>query len=176
MKTRMNWKSVSREVVISLFIVFSITGTYAALSSLTATTGESLTATKWNNLVDHATPSGAVMAFDLAACPTWWTEYTLAYGRFIRWVDKSGSNIDPDGQRALGNIQTDALQNFTGSFTPYVSVSSVNGVFSPTGIWGGGSANSPNGYTRIDFDVSTVARTSIETRPLNISLLYCKKD
>ena len=70
MKTRINWKSVSREVIISLFIVFSITGTYAALSSLTATTGESLTATKLNNLVDHATPSGAVMAFDLAACPT----------------------------------------------------------------------------------------------------------
>jgi hypothetical protein len=50
------------------------------------------------------------MAFNLATCPNGWSEYTPAYGRFIRGIDKSGTAIDPDGQRALGNIQTDAFQ------------------------------------------------------------------
>jgi hypothetical protein len=72
-KTNINWSSVYKEVIISLFIVFSITGTYAALSSLTATTGESLTATKWNDLVNHATPSGAIIPFNLSSCPTGWS-------------------------------------------------------------------------------------------------------
>lgn len=49
------------------------------------------------------------MAFNLATCPTGWTEYTPAYGRFIRGIDKSGTAIDPDGQRALESIQADMI-------------------------------------------------------------------
>jgi hypothetical protein len=47
---------------------------------------DSLTHTKWNEMVGYTVPSGALMAFDLGSCPTWWTEYTAARGRTFIWV------------------------------------------------------------------------------------------
>ena len=58
-----------------------------------------------------AMPAGAVIAFNLPACPAGWSEYTPAYGRFIRGIDKSGSKIDPDGQRKPESYQEDAIRN-----------------------------------------------------------------
>lgn len=122
-------------------------------------------------------PSGAVMAFNLAACPSGWSEYTPAYGRFIRGIDKSGTNIDPSGQRAAGNTQTDALQNIVGD-TGYGSDSSsrLSGAFGQAGTgqklqWATATSSGP-----INFDASRVARTSTETRPVNVALLYCQKN
>ena len=51
-------------------------------------------------------PSGAVIAFDSEKCPTLgWREYKLAHGRFIRGINRSGGDIDPDGERKAGSIQ-----------------------------------------------------------------------
>jgi microcystin-dependent protein len=69
----------------------------------------------------------------------------------------------------------DAFQNFTGTITTTIDLLSGTGAFAagsagssfrPTG------ANTTRGVT---FDPSTVARTSTETRPANIALLYCIK-
>ena len=60
-------------------------------------------------------PAGAVIAFNLPACPAGWSEYKPAYGRFIRGIDKSGNKIDPDGQRKEESYQEDAIRNITGS-------------------------------------------------------------
>lgn len=86
---------------------------YATYSGLTASTAETLTKTKWNEMLQYTVPPGAVMAFNLTTCPTNWSEYAPAYGRFIRGIDKSGTAVDPDGQRAPGAIQNDSLQNHT---------------------------------------------------------------
>lgn len=73
--------------------------------------GQTLSKDAWNQMVANfddlnarisassSVPVGAVMAFNLSACPTGWSEYAPAYGRFIRGIDKSGANIDPLGQR-----------------------------------------------------------------------------
>ena len=55
-----------------------------------------------------ATPTGAVVAFDLDDCPVGWSIYEEAKGRFIRGLDPTGENDTPD--RGRGSIQNDALQ------------------------------------------------------------------
>ncbi len=62
-------------------------------------------------------PSGAVMAFNLSACPTGWSEYAPAYGRFIRGIDKSGTNIDPSGQRSPGDVQADDFKTHSHGYS-----------------------------------------------------------
>lgn len=101
-------------------------------------------------------------------------------GKFIRGWD-NGANLDPnDGQntpgtsRALLSVQSDALQNITGSFgNSYKgTVGWVEGAFCDNGNgryydWGGsGSIFNLEGAA---FDASRVARTSTETRPKNMA-------
>jgi hypothetical protein len=139
-----------------------------------------------------APPAGAVIAFNLPACPAGWSEYTPAYGRFIRGIDKSGGNIDPNGQRSSGNVQEDAIRNITGS------ISGVWGAANRAYDWGfrpgtSGAFNVPysiapyNRYagdyqppggagSTANFDASKVVPTAAENRPKNVALLYCQKN
>lgn len=135
---------------------------------------------------------GAVIAFDLQKCPEGWAEYPGAYGRFIRGVDRGGSRTDPDGQRAVGSIQLDAVQRITGKLR------GVDGAANQAWPWGFRPSNEPgnaflvpnsqhlyNVYGGRDynpgtgdeaiFDSRRVVRTADETRPVNVALLYCKK-
>jgi phage-related tail fiber protein len=105
-------------------------------------------------------------------------------GGFLRGLD-NGRGVDPDGTtRAVGSEQADALQNITGGFSPGVPDSYNSGVASASGaffmssnwiVWkytGSGNFSSPGAA---HFDASRVARTSIETRPRNVAVLYCIK-
>ena len=110
-------------------------------------------------------PSGAVLAFNLSSCPSGWTEYTAARGRFIRGIDSTGTN-DPDGVRSLGSTQADAFQTHTHSMPAGGNVGSGGSLgtgFSALG-YGTPSSGSPNSGT-----------TTTETRPKNVALLYCQK-
>lgn len=49
-------------------------------------------------------PSGAVMFFNLAACPTGWTELTSARGRYVVGTPNGGTNGGTDGT-ALTNLE-----------------------------------------------------------------------
>ena len=91
-------------------------------------------------------------------------------GYFARGWDH-GRGVDIG--RVFGSSQTDALQNITGS---------IAGGVAEEGSVGSGALGVHDSYTGgpgsdadlgIDFDASRVARTSTETRPLNIALLYC---
>ncbi|QQG38125.1 MAG: hypothetical protein HYS26_01050 [Candidatus Kaiserbacteria bacterium] len=117
---------------------------------------------EWSTLTGSGSaPSGAVMAFDLTACPSGWSEYTPAYGRFIRGIDKSGTSIDPSGQRAPGSTQGDDFGAHTHSAAIVAGTNwtgeSYTYSFSGTG---NGSTGSAGGS---------------ETRPKNVALLYCEK-
>ena len=177
------------------WLIFWVTGwltmvligiSYAALSSLTATSWETLTASKWDALVEHAVPSGFVWAFNLSSCPTWWTEYTAAYGRVIRWIDKSGTNIDPDGQRALENTQEDAFQWHHHDVYDNNGYGSANAAYwhqwSATNMWSNYQRNTtPNDWwwkakEAVTDGSNGTPRTASETRMKNIALLYCIKD
>ena len=85
-------------------------------------------------------PSGAVIAFDLNACPEGWSDYQLAYGRFIRGIDKQGGQ-DPDGMRPPGGVQGDAFQGHWHNI--YTDAPGNQAI----GLWGG-SASGINLFTR----------------------------
>lgn len=132
------------------------------------------TGTGWYT-VGQNIPNGAIMAFASSTCPEGWAEYTPAYGRFLRGIDKSGSSIDPWGLRAAGSLQdqdwkgfsmTDTLQNVStgyshGPVDMGKSTSSfIGNLF--TGKWENPSTSIGVKWNGAD-----------EVRPKNVAVLYC---
>jgi hypothetical protein len=106
---------------------------------------------------------GSVTAFKSETCPTGWTEYTPAYGRFIRGVDRS-KKIDPSGERKVGDIQDDALKEHSHEFDKM------------TGVTNGTGAATMMGNSRAVYKTwGTSSTGDKETRPKNVSLLYCER-
>ncbi|WP_414159892.1 tail fiber protein [Pseudomonas sp. BNK-45] len=99
-------------------------------------------------------------------------------GEFLRGWDH-GRGVDAG--RALGSYQLDALQNIQatwGDMPRGVGGTSVNA----TGAVVGTTISSNNGadggnlpYGVFSFDASRVARTSTETRPRNLAVMWCIK-
>jgi len=128
-----------------------------------------------------STPAGAIMAFNLATCPTGWIPADGTNGTrdlrgvFVRGMESfnggtTASSSDPDrtGSATLGSYQADMYTSHTHSFT-------VSGV--PFGIYYGGT-NMANGAG--SYDVGWLGGTigysgGNETRPKNVALLYCQK-
>jgi hypothetical protein len=121
-------------------------------------------------------PTGAIMAFDLTTCPSGWSEYTQARGRFLRGID-NGAGVDPAGTRAPGSIQAEdwrgfwmhnTVQNGTGYSHNNVDMgkstsSYVGNVF--VGAWSAPSAGMGVRWNAND-----------ETRPTNVAVLFCRKN
>lgn len=114
----------------------------------------------------HGVPTGAVMPFDLTSCPDGWTVYTLAYGRFIRGIDKDGTT-DPDGERSPGHLQEDVIKSHT-HLLPNVQTFPSGANSGPHSPWVASSSSKSSG------DINE--GPAIETRPKNVALLYCRKD
>ena len=111
-------------------------------------------------------PSGAVIAFNADACPArGWREYQQAYGRFVRGIDKSGDEIDPDGERRPGSIQSDALKSHSHTTVIMIGDARIDGVDSTTTESGDHhNQERPTGLTGGE-----------EGRPKNVALLYCER-
>lgn len=120
-------------------------------------------AQKANDLARLIVPKGAVVAFNLDECPSGWTEFKPAYGRFVRGIDRSGGNLDPDGERPPGEIQGHAFASHTHRYNGRAANKAPGS--------GGGQAlgwlNQNGGATH-----STGGN---ETRPVNVALLYCER-
>lgn len=97
-------------------------------------------------------------------------------GEFLRGVD-NGRGMDPDKRTAVNVGQMDALQNITGQLYANVHTQPVSGAFFTVATAAGHSFSTivQNARVYIGFDASRVARTATETRPHNISVLYCIK-
>ncbi|MCY4389376.1 MAG: hypothetical protein OXC18_19955 [Desulfurellaceae bacterium] len=108
-------------------------------------------------------PSKAVVAFESEDCPPeGWEEYKLAYGRFVRGIDRSGSEVDPDGERNPGSYQEDTFKKHTHGYDAAIPYDSGPGDGHERAKPTGG-----NGTTGLTGDA--------ETRPKNVALLYCVK-
>ena len=114
------------------------------------------------------TPAGAVMAFNLATCPTGWiaadgTNSTPDLrGEFVRGLD-NGRGVDSG--RALASSQTDDLKSHTHSTVQMIGNNNIDGVDSTT-THSGDHHNEAR---------QTGATGGNETRPRNVALLYCIK-
>ncbi len=129
----------------------------------------------WNTLenVSINIPKNAVIGFVDDKCPiVGWEEYKPAYGQFIRGIDKSGKSIDPDGQRYAGNPQSDAIKNH--SHTMGVNSTDTTAM-TPLGL------ERLAHFTGDTYGKGSKKRTDnqdlgeTETRPKNITLLFCRK-
>ena len=134
---------------------------------------------RMENRLTNTIPSGAVMYFDLATCPSGWTplanKYPNAANAFIRNQTGSGRSIGnyqssavPDLRGQVGNFETRDDNTHTGVFAD----STVAGNW----LGGGGGGN----FIRVIFRasaVSSVYNPSVnEVRPNNITLLACRKN
>ncbi len=112
---------------------------------------------------------GAVVPFALETCPTGWQEYSPAYGRFVRGVDKSGNRVNPDGMVPIGTEQVDTYASHS---HPIATVETTSHAHLDGGssfrVFSAAHARDPS-----NIGSSVVGTT--ETRPKNVSLLYCIK-
>lgn len=97
-------------------------------------------------------------------------------GYFVRGYGMNGDGTTSNS--SFGEKKADTLQNITGTagrFQSSFAGTTSSGVFTLSAgtytVGGGGSG----AYQTVNFDASRVARTSTETAPRNISLLYCIK-
>lgn len=105
-------------------------------------------------------PTGAVIAFDLNTCPSGWSEYRQAYGRFIRGIDKGVTKTDPKGLRTPGDLQDDELKKHVHGGLPIKYRGTSGGTY----------------RTKYDQDRNSKPTGGAETRPKNVALLYCRRD
>lgn len=193
-------------------LIVSLSGlAYASLSWVNQSNvsgGETLTDQSWNDMLNNqaylkqqvesiswGVPAWAVMAFNLASCPTWWskangTDNTLDLrGEFIRWVD-DGRGVDIG--RVLASAQWDAIRNITGDFTAFAwNWNTGSSIFKTKSwaFWWATVTSNPGGNTDsipysssdrprfwLSFDASLVVPTANENRSRNVALLYCVKD
>ncbi len=122
-------------------------------------------------------PAGTISAFASTTCPTGWSEYTAARGRFLRGIDNGAGN-DPNGTRSPGGTQADAFQGFSPQFNG-------SGTYDGATLSGGTTTYPIPGYTgggvsqlgRWSFQsdgTNGTPRTSSETRPKNVAVIFCQ--
>jgi hypothetical protein len=181
------WLSIWIGIVLTLSLSWAV---YAWVWMI-ASDWDSLTHTKWNEMVGYTVPSGAVMSFDLASCPTGWTEYTAARGRAVIWVWQwntaewgwLGTN------RTLGAIAWAETHTLTEAQMPahnHLHWPATNSVFD-FWFWISTTLIDPVSnseyYHNTDENVEYYQYTSTQwgsqahnNMPPSIALLYCKKD
>jgi len=173
---------------VGLSVGFLSTSLFAAAAAMNVfSPGEVISSAEINQNFAIAAPEGAVMAFYLADCPEGWTVADGTNGtpdlrgRFIRGMDNMGvgaANVDPQSAlRTLGHEQMDAFQghwhdirNSNGGGWMPASQITMNSAADLVQLNAGLSVRDPIA------DASGIApRTSTETRPRNVALIYCMR-
>ncbi len=147
--------------------------------------GELVSATKLNENFQVAAPSGAILAFNLSACPSGWIAADGTNGTpdlrgvFVRGLNDFGTgtradgNQDPAGARALLSFQNDAFQGHRHQTLSHW----YNQV--GAGAQGGAGINlddsSHNTIDPVSDGTNGTPRTATETRVKNVGLIYCQR-
>lgn len=113
---------------------------------------------------------GGVVAFNSKRCPIGWDEFVPAYGRFVRGLDRSGANIDVDGERQIGSPQSDDIKAHSHQYND-IYWSEAWGSVGNKLVGNRGDQDQDNkGY---EMSRTTGESGGRETRPKNVALLYC---
>lgn len=134
---------------------------------------ELCTGTGWQ-MMGVGIPAGTISAFASTTCPTGWSEYIPARGRFLRGIDNGAGN-DPSGLRSPGNVQADLLASHT--HTAYASNNDRNDA--ATQGWPVNnnhytfrSSDRPREYA---IDSQAIGQAGgAETRPKNVAVTFCQ--
>lgn len=159
------------------------TGLFAAAAAMKVfLAGEVISSAELNRNFAISAPEGAIMAFNLAECPEGWAAADGdngtpdLRGRFIRGMDNMGvgaANVDPQSElRTLGHEQLDAFQGHAHIFRKLHWGENVY-----PGLqfnWGDGFHEDPTD-TIVSDGINGDPRTSSETRPRNVALIYCMR-
>lgn len=140
-------------------------GGWASLQSIVAT----LVGT------DAGIPSGAVMAFNLSACPTGWSGLAGAAGRFIVGVGSNGTNSYALGVSGGADARTltvaqlpphshTVTDTYPGGSPPVIQTAA------------GFSGLAINGGSAVRTTSSVGSGSAIDMRPAYLALLYCQKN
>lgn len=108
-------------------------------------------------------PAGTISAFASTTCPTGWSEYTAARGRFLRGIDNGAGN-DPAGTRAPGATQGDLLGSHSHD-VPYNAFTGGSNYL----VGGAGSTAASNVVAG-----AALATGGAETRPKNVAVTFCQ--
>lgn len=207
-------------IICCLCVVSGVSSAYAACSSPVGDEGHMkfmsdakvmvfCNGTNWITMVGNrpgtsTLPSGTVSAFDLASCPSGWSDYTAANSRFIVGVDGGVSYALGDTGGATSHIITSSeMPAHTHAVDPPSTATSSDdahthtvsdGYFRSTGggnNWNAGSSSSSFTATRttnadtghnhtIDVGSATSnsagSGTSFNYIPPYAALKYCEKD
>lgn len=169
-------------------LIFMAISVLVAEGIKTFTSGDLISASSINLNFQIASPEGTISAFYLSSCPTGWIQADGNNGTpdlrgvFIRGLNSfdggTTSNArDPQdtGVRSLGHYQTDAFQGHKHSGTGYGS-----GGHNPN-VGPGGPKRVSDELTPADATGSPIPdgfgtpRTSTESRPQNVSLIFCMR-
>jgi len=127
----------------------------------------------WKSMSGGESPSGAVMSFDLAACPEGWTQLTAANGRTIIGTGNSGATgAIPHTLRQTGGEETHLL-----TISEMPSHTHLWGTDDYSGATGGKNQRDANGGTVWSAETSaTGGSQSHNNMQPYLTLLYCKKN
>jgi len=112
-------------------------------------------------------PAGTISAFASTTCPTGWSEYTPARGRFLRGIDNGAGN-DSDGTRVPGATQSDTFKSHTHNPNSGVAFI-VSGETGANLAWSAAGSNMGGTHNG-----ATAATGESETRPKNVAVTFCQ--
>ncbi len=186
-------QNLSKYLLSTVLIVGLTTLSIQAWNGLTASPWDKLDYQKWNELVatvQSGIPSGAVMAFNLSACPSSWSAYNDAVWRTIIWVgngagsnttlwdiwwDKSAPAINLAMNLTL-NVSNANAANFIPTNWSTLAAGDSTGVSAARIYWDGSTApNIPLHAGTITGGVSGGWTAPDNMQPY-VALLYCVKN
>lgn len=119
--------------------------------------------TNWQDFGGGGAPSGAVMFFNLATCPSGWTAMAAAQGRYLVGLPSGGTLAGTQGTE-LSNLENRATGKHNHSITIWGSSGGGNVLMATAGVQGFGTWDTQ--------DAGSVAGTNAPY----IQLLVCQKD
>jgi len=168
-----------------MFWIFWIS--YALLSDLKVDSWETLKAADWNNLVDSAVPTWAVMAFNGTVCPEWWTaadwsgdekdtEGNLTTldlrNEFIRWTSDTRTLRNKENWTVVGAVAEVWVSNDIYFWADQAWVPTTD-YDEQVSIW---TARDWRLQVTWVYHSAYERLTSVRVRPTNVALLYCVKN
>ncbi|NTB05785.1 tail fiber domain-containing protein [Agrobacterium tumefaciens] len=129
---------------------------------------ELCTGTGWQ-IMGVGIPAGTISAFASTTCPTGWSEYTPARGRFLRGIDNGAGN-DASGNRAPGAVQADLIGSHNHPFTDGADWRVNGGTGSTFGL-----PETGQNYVGTTNRAGVVGYSGgAETRPKNVAVTFCQ--